>query len=117
MEGQAKPGPMGSNIVYLLQDQTMMLSDAENNMMEKMKNDQKHERLLRADQNRQSSFVIVSSSSVSLERERSFPLQVYKLNWNILLSVSCSFVKVDVSVVCSLYSASVARVTILSQYA
>ena len=26
---------------------------------------------------------------------RSFPLQVYKLNWNIPLSVSCSFVKVD----------------------
>ena len=27
--------------------------------------------------------------------KRSFPLQVYKLNWNIPLSPSCSFVKVD----------------------
>ena len=66
---------MSSIIVYLLQEQTMMLSDAENNMMEKMKNDQKHERLLRADQNRQNSFVIVlAKQSVKREREISFAL-------------------------------------------
>ena len=43
-------------------------------------------------------FVIVSaipSQSSQIFSKRSFPLQVYKLNWNILLSVSCSFVKVD----------------------
>ena len=79
---------MGSNIVCLLQDQTMMLSDAENNMMEKMKNDDQHERLLRADQNRQEAamFVIVSAMPRQSRDDkiyfvkRSFPLQVYKLN-------------------------------------
>ena len=48
--GAGQRRPMSSIIVYLLQEQTMMLSDAENNMMEKMKNDQ-HERLLRPDSN------------------------------------------------------------------
>ena len=79
---------MGSIIVYLLQEQTMMLSDAENNMMEKMKNDDQHERLLRADQNRQEAamFVIVSAMPRQSRDDkiyfvkRSFPLQVYKLN-------------------------------------
>ena len=40
-------------------------------------------------------FVIVSATQSVQRERRSFPLQVYKLNWNILLSVSCSFVKVD----------------------
>ena len=53
-------------------------------------------------------FVIVSATQSVQRERRSFPLQVYKLNWNILLSVSCSFVKVDGPV---LYST---RGTILS---